>query len=256
MYIQPGGATARFNVRSLLAVQNPSLPDKVLLSLYHRRRIGRFPNPRNPLTFNEKILLRCLSPDYRYSTLSDKLKVRAYVTEKVGEKYLIPLIAAPTKFTESVFDDLPLSLVMKANHGCGFVKIVKDKGATSFEGLDALAQRWLSTNFYATARERHYSDIDRRIFFETLLQGPDGRIPPDIKIHVFNRDAENPAIFILVISDRFEKHPRGDIYDAQWSALDIRMGHYERSATPAPRPANLDNLLTVARTLASDFDFV
>ncbi|WP_235021324.1 ATP-grasp fold amidoligase family protein [Caballeronia telluris] len=85
---------------------------------------------------------------------------------------------------------------------------------------------------------------------------PDGRIPPDIKIHIFNRDAENPAIFVLVISDRFEKHPRGDIYDAQWNALDIRMGQYERSATPAPRPANLDKLLTVARTLASDFDFV
>lgn len=232
------------------------LPDELLLSLYHRRRVGRFPNLRNPLTFNEKILRRCLSPDDRYSDLSDKLRVRSYVAEKVGEKRLVPLIATPTEFTESVFDGLPSSFVMKANHGCGFVEIVKNKGATSFERLNALAQRWLSTNFYATARERHYSSIDRRIFFETLLQGPDGKIPPDIKIHVFNRNSRNPSLFILLISDRFGEHPRGDIYDAQWNALDIRMGHYERSVTPSPRPANLDELLSVARTLASDFDFV
>ena len=232
------------------------LPDRVVLSLYHRRRIGRFPNLRNPVTFNEKILRRCLFPDPRCSNLADKLKVRAYVAKRIGETYLVPLIAAPSTFGESVYEALPSSFVMKANHGCGFVKIVRDKGTSSFEVLDALARRWLSTNFYAIARERHYRDIDRRIFFEALLQGPDGKVPPDIKIHVFNRDAANPVIFILVISDRFGEHPRGDMYDADWKVLDIKMGHYARSATPALRPGNLDELLSVARALASDFDFV
>lgn len=232
------------------------LPDKVLLSLYHRRRIGRFPNLRHPATFNEKVLQRCLAPDPRYSDLSDKLKVRAYVADKIGEKYLIPLFAAPSSFSQRDFDALPSTFVMKANHGCGFVKLVGDKRETSFEALNALAQRWLSTNFFTVARERHYQAIERRIFFEKLLLGPDNKVPPDIKIHVFNRNADDPQIFILVISDRFGGHPRGDIYDAHWNRLDIKMGHYTRSDKPAPRPHNLDEILWVARTLASDFDFV
>jgi len=232
------------------------LPDNLFLSIYHRRRIGRFPRMRNPTTFNEKILHRCLNPDPRYGDLSDKLKVRDYVAGKIGSEYLVPLVAAPETFNEAVFDALPQAFVMKANHGSSFVKIVKNKADTSFAELDALAQRWLSTDFYAVARERHYRTIDRRIFFETLLLGPDGIVPPDLKFHVFNKQSGDPKIFLLVVTDRFGGHPRGDVYDENWNRLDISIGHYARSPVPAPRPEKLDKLLSVARQLASDFEFV
>ena len=232
------------------------LPDNLVLSIRHRRWIGRFPNLRNPSTFNEKILQRCLHPDPRYVDLSDKLKVRDYIAGKIGSQYLVPLVAEPSTFTRSVFDALPSAFVMKANHGSGFVKVVRNKAETSFEELDALAQRWLSTDFSAIARERHYRTIERRIFFEKLLLGADGNIPADLKIHVFNKRSSDPKIFILVIADRFGKNTRGDIYDADWNMLDIQMGRYPRSETPAPRPKNLDALLSVARALANDFEFV
>ncbi|MDR5770090.1 ATP-grasp fold amidoligase family protein [Caballeronia sp. LZ028] len=231
------------------------LPDNLYLTIYHRRRIGRFPKLRNPTTFNEKILRRCLEPDPRFGDLSDKLKVREYVAEKIGSEYLVPLVAEPSDFTRSVFDALPQSFVMKANHGSGFVQVVRDKNETSFEKLDAMAKSWLSTDFYAIARERHYRTIERRIFFEALLTGEDGKVPPDLKFHVFNKQSGDPKIFILVISDRFGS-PRGDMYDADWNLLDIGMGHYPRSPTPAPRPANLDALVSIARKLSSDFEFV
>jgi hypothetical protein len=232
------------------------IPDNLLLSIYHRRRIGRFPNLRNPTTFNEKILERCLYPDPRYVDLSDKLKVREYVAAKIGSEYLVPLIADPPAFTESVFKALPSAFVMKATHGSGFVKIVRNKEETTFEELDALAQRWLSTDFYSMYRERHYRLVERRIFFEALLLNEDGRVPADMKFHVFNKESGNPKIFILVISDRFGERPRGDIYDEDWNLLDIGMGKYSRSPKPDPRPKNLDTLLWAARELASDFEFV
>jgi hypothetical protein len=201
-------------------------------------------------------LVRCLDPDPRYGELSDKLKVRDYVEEKIGSKYLVPLVAEPSVFTESVFDALPSAFVMKANHGSGFVHLVKDKSKTSFKELDALAQEWLSTDFYAIARERHYREIERRVFFEALLTGEDGKVPPDLKFHVFNKESGSPVIYILVITDRFGEQTRGDIYDADWNRLDISIGHYQRSTVPAPRPQNLDELLSLARALASDFAFV
>jgi hypothetical protein len=233
------------------------LPDSVYLSIYHRRKVGRFPNLKAPRTFNEKILRRCLNPDPRFAHLTDKLAVRDYVASKIGEQYLIDLIANPDTFTREVFDALPRSFVMKANHGSGFVKLVRDKSQTSFEALDALARQWLVTDFYRVMRERHYRAIKPRIFFEELLLESNGIVPADIKIHCFfTEGAREPTIYIAMISDRFGEHPRGDMYDANWKRLDIAIGHYARSEQPAPRPHDFDELLSVATRLAQGFDYV
>ncbi|KIG07608.1 ATP-grasp fold amidoligase family protein [Caballeronia concitans] len=232
------------------------LPDDVFLSFVHRRRIGRFPNLRRPLTFNEQILRRCLHPDPRYVDLSDKLAVRDYIARKIGPQYLIPLLAAPSVFTKTVFDELPKAFVMKANHGSGFVKVVRDKSTTSFEELSQLAQEWLTTDFYRIARERHYRAIKPRIFFEELLLDDTGTVPPDLKFHVFNEKSGKQTIYILVISDRFGAIPHGDTFDANWNVQNIRFGHYKPSETPVPRPENLDALLETAGALARDFEYV
>ncbi|WP_255751468.1 ATP-grasp fold amidoligase family protein [Caballeronia sp. Lep1P3] len=232
------------------------LPDDVFLSFVHRRRIGRFPNLKRPLTFNEQILRRCLHPDPRYVNLSDKLAVRDFIAKKIGPQYLIPLIAEPAVFTRTVFDELPSQFVMKANHGSGFVKVVRDKKDTTFEELAALAKEWLATDFYKIARERHYRAIKPRVYFETLLLDDNGVVPADLKFHVFNESSGKQTIYILVISDRFGDVPRGDVFDADWKPQDITIGKYVHSDQPLPRPANLDKLLEVADALAKDFEYV
>src|SRR6478609_11042802 len=117
--------------KSLIGFAKQCLPDRVYLSIAHRHKVGRFPNVKTPTTFNEKILHRCLYPDPRFVDLTDKLTVRDYVRRKVGEQYLIPLIATPPAFTRDVFDALPRAFMMKANHGSGFVEVVRDKSKTS-----------------------------------------------------------------------------------------------------------------------------
>ncbi|WP_235024744.1 ATP-grasp fold amidoligase family protein [Caballeronia arvi] len=211
---------------------------------------------RNPKTFNEKILQRCLYPDPRFADLTDKLKVREYVARKIGPVHLIPLIANPEAFTEEVFEHLPSAFVMKSNHGSGFVKIVEDKSRVSFEELSALSKQWLSTNFYNVARERHYRMIEPRVFFEKLLLAEGGKVPADLKVHVFNRPSGEQTIFIAVISDRFGDNPRGDTYDASWNVQDIWIGHYRRSEKPAPPPEKLDRVISIASILACEFEYV
>ncbi|KAA1001643.1 hypothetical protein FVF58_38945 [Paraburkholderia panacisoli] len=232
------------------------LPDAVFLSLLHWKRIGRFPKLFRPTTYNEKILLRCLRPDPRYSALTDKLTARDYVRDKIGEKFLIPMISAPCNFTQTIFDMLPNSFVMKANHGSSFVEIVRDKSQCTFEHLQFLVSRWLSTNFYRNARERHYRGIQPRIFFENLLLDEHGAIPADYKVHCFANRPGRPVMFILVISDRFGSNTRGDTYDAQWNHLDLEFAPYLRSTRPAPPPNNLELLLDTAALLSEDFDYV
>ena len=61
------------------------------------------------------------------SQLSDKYLVREYVSDKIGEKYLIPLLGAYKKFEDINFNNLPNKFVIKCNHGSGFNIIVKNK---------------------------------------------------------------------------------------------------------------------------------
>ena len=73
------------------------LPDKAYIKLYYRLRVGRKLNMNDPETLNEK--LQWLKFNYRFplqSIVSDKLLVRDYVKEKIGEEYLIPFFALVT----------------------------------------------------------------------------------------------------------------------------------------------------------------
>lgn len=232
------------------------LPDLIFLSLLHRKLVGRYPNLRQPRTFNERILVRSLKPDPRYAALTDKIAVRDYVTRTLGESFLIPLIGVPSKFTRDVFESLPQSFVMKANHGSTFVEIVRDKSKVSYEHLKRLADRWLATEFYHVSRERHYREIQPRLFFEKLLLDSSGQVPADYKVHVFRRKGMRPVMYIVQISDRFGPFPRGNVYDVDWNYLDITIGEYARSATPEPPPPNLSEILEAADKLSRDFDYV
>lgn len=232
------------------------LPDTLFLSLLHKKTIGRYPRLIHPTTFNEKILQRNLRPDPRYVSLTDKIAVREYVEKKLGPEHLIPLIAAPNVLTREVFDRLPSSFVMKANHGSTFVEIVRDKSTTTFERLKELSDRWLSTSFYRVARERHYLSIEPRIFFEKLLLDKQGQIPADIKLHCFGGRTGRPTMYILLISDRFGENTHGDVFDENWNVMDVMIGPYTRSPVPPPRPKNMDAVFKAARRLCEDFDYV
>jgi hypothetical protein len=231
------------------------LPDYAFILLSHRRRTGRWPNLKHPSTFNEMILERCLHPVMEWGVLADKLRVREYVKRKVGHHHLIPLIATPDVFTREVFDALPASFVMKANHGSGFVKVVREKSNTSFDELNGLARRWLATDFSRAGREQHYRFIEPRLFFEKLLLDKTGKIPADLKLHVFGGRPNGPVVYTHVISDRFGDG-RGDVYDSHWRRLEVEIGTYRRSDIAPAQPQNWSEVVRIGTRLAEDFDYV
>jgi hypothetical protein len=241
--------------KKLLRGMKQFLPDSVFLQLSHRRRVGRWPDLRHPRTFNEIILRRCLHPAARWAELTDKLSVREYVKGKVGDAHLIPLIAVPDTFTREVFDALPAAFVMKATHGCGFVEVVRDKSKTSYEALARLAHAWLATDFHLASRERHYRFIKPRLFFESLLSDASGKVPADLKLHIFNRGREAPLVYTMVVTDRFGD-VRCDVYDEAWNWLELKVGYYRRSDAPGPQPTDWNEVVRIGTLLASDFEYV
>ena len=81
-------------------------------------KIGKHVNWENPRAYTEKMQLEKLYHNYPLKTmLADKYRVRAWVAEKIGEKYLVPLCEKGVFNSpyEIVFSSLPNAFVIKTN---------------------------------------------------------------------------------------------------------------------------------------------
>lgn len=233
---------------------NPADPFmSFLCSIAFWRMHCYWPKFKNPKSFSEKVWHRMLySRDPLFTMVSDKWRVRDYVTTKVGSIYLIPLLWHGDILTDIPFDGLPQQFVIKANHGCGYNIIVKDKTQVDIPNIKKQLKQWLTENFCLDkylGTEWSYKNIQPHIIVESFIDDK-GKIPLDYKFFCFAGRVE----FVLMTFDRFgdvaEKH-----FDRSFTPLDLWNGaqQYEGEIT---RPANYEQMLNVADALARDFDFI
>jgi len=178
---------------------------------------------------------------------ADKLAVRRYVAERVGEDRLVPLLAVVDDPRALDLDALPPTFVVKATHGSGAVLIVDARARLDWSAHVKEMEAWLRHDW--SRHEWVYAGIPRRLVVEAFLD-EDGRPPPDYQLYVFS----GVVWMIQVDVDRFVDHRR-DLFDRGWRRLDIRY-RYPRSGAPLPRPGRLEEMITVAETLGRDFPFV
>lgn len=191
------------------------LPDKAYIKLYYRLRVGRKLNTHDPETLNEK--LQWLKFNYRFplqSIVSDKLLVRDYVKEKIGEEYLIPLLGSWEEYSDIDFSSLPERFVLKCNHDSGGLVVCTDKDKLNYEEAKKKIEKSLKSNFFYIGREYQYRNIKPMILCEKFISD-DGNVPMDYKIYCFNGKPD----VILVCKDRFSKNSHKAsylYYDQEW----------------------------------------
>ena len=96
------------------------LPDRLFIKLFYYYSYGKFPDLKNPRTFDEK--LQWYKLNYRkpeMTMLADKFEVRSYVEEMGLENILNKLYFVKSRLSVDDLKDLPESYVVKATHGCG-----------------------------------------------------------------------------------------------------------------------------------------
>jgi TupA-like ATPgrasp len=106
-----------------------------VLDHYHSHgniRLFLFPRTFNELIQHKKIFQR----NDVLTFTSDKWRVRQYVKEKIGERYLVRLWTVAENPQSIDFNSLPNSFVVKANHGSGFNLFVDDKTAADRAKID------------------------------------------------------------------------------------------------------------------------
>lgn len=202
----------------------------------------------NPRTYNEKIQwLKLYDSTPLKTRLADKYLVRDWVKEKIGEEYLVPLLGVWDSFDEIDFDALPQSFVLKANHGCGWNLIVKDKRLLDREDARRKFQTWMKLNFaYRNGLELHYMNIRPRIIAEAYLENDHDDLN-DYKVFCFGGKAQH----IMYLTDR-KTGMKMAFYDLEWNKQNF-VYNYPINDQEIPRPQRLEELIAVSEKLAEGF---
>ena len=122
--------------------------DKMFLSYVYKAHFGEKLNLKDPQTFNEK--LQWLKLYYRtpeQMKLVDKYEVKKYITEMIGEEYIIPTLGIYERFEDINFDALPDQFVLKCTHDSGSVVICKDKSTFDYAAAKTKLSKKLKNNF-------------------------------------------------------------------------------------------------------------
>lgn len=211
----------------------------------YKRKFGHYPNYDDPKALTEKLAwMRQYDRNPLYTQLVDKVAVRDYVRERVGDDILIPLYGVWDDARDIDFESLPDSFVLKCNHESGFVIICPDKANLDTVYARAQLATRLKMNHYYRHGEWPYLNVKPRIMAEKLLVSGDGGEPVDYKIHCFNGEPH----YIFTMKDRHSQPLRGN-YSLDWKLLPYT-ADAELPTEPLPKPPQLGRLVEIAAELS------
>lgn len=228
---------------------------KKLANLLYKRKSGRDINWDNPTDLNEWINWLKFNADMsEWARLADKYAVREYVKERGLEDILVKLYGVWENPDDIDFASLPVSFVLKSNHGAGTVKLVYDKNTVSWSKLKKECKKWLKMHFGPLTAEMHYSMIKPKIIAEELLDVKNQAITSssliDYKIWCFNGV---PYIF-FVISNRTKETIEVDCFDMEWNNRNDMIAynhHIIPSSIHVPKPQSIEQMIEIASKLSS-----
>lgn len=229
------------------------LNDKTYLKIAYFLKFKEILNLENPITLNEKIQWIKLNDRRKeYNQLVDKLTVKKYVKEKIGEEYIIPTLRKWDNISEINFDELPQSFVLKCNHDSGGVIVCKNKNKLDKEKTKKILEKHMKRNYFWHGREWAYKDVEPAIFAEKYIATTDGSDLKDYKFFCFHGKVK----YFKVDCDRFSNH-KAYYFDYKKEILPFSEKVFkpdETSQIPS-LPNNIDKMIFLAEKLTEELLF-
>ena len=214
------------------------------------REFGRAVDLENPRTFNEKIqYLKLYHRPAVLPALVDKYEVRDHVARRGCGWALNELLGVYRRVEEIDFQALAEPFVLKMTNASGRNNICTDKSKLDWGREVKTIHRWSKYNYYVEGREWVYRSIPSRIVIEKYLSDLENPSPLDYKILCF----EGVPHYIGVDMERRTAHKR-NLFDLDWNLLPYQYG-FPRSSRTIARPANLGEMIEVAKILARGLFF-
>ncbi len=230
------------------------VPDEEFLKKQYRVCFGKELNLENPVTFNEKLQwLKLYNRKPIYTTMVDKVDVKKYVADIIGEQYIIPTLGVWDHFDDIDFDKLPDQFVLKCSHDSGGLVIVKDKSKLDKKAAKAKIEKCLKRNYYWIGREWAYKNVKPRILAEKYMENNSTKDLRDYKIFCFDGVAK--ALFIATDRQAANVEVKFDFYDMDFNHLDVRNGH-SNSDVELKKPEKFDEMISLANKLSQNIPHV
>ena len=225
------------------------------LCTWYERRMKTKLDLDHPETFSAKMQWLKLNDNSELKTkLSDKFAVREWIKEKIGDKYLIPLLGTYDKPEDINYDSLPVEFVIKCNHGSGMNIVVKDKNNLDKQAAANQLHEWLSQNYafrHGGGLELNYKNITPRIMIEKKLENKANEGMINYRFWCFNGAVK----YIQYHTDQYYTDNRCEFFSLSWERLGFAYNH-PLLEEDVEQPINLEDMIRIAQTLCVGLKFV
>lgn len=228
------------------------MDDETFIKWEYFSGMRKFPNLKNPTTYNEKLQwlkLNDIHPEY--ARLVDKYEAKEYVKEIIGEEYIIPTLGIWNSFDEIDFDTLPDQFVLKTTHDSGGVVVCPDKSKFDKTAAKKKLEKSLKHNYFFEHREYPYKNVPPRIIAEKFMVDESGTELKDYKFFCFNGKCK----MLFVATDRNIGDVKFDFFDDKFNHLPFVQGH-PWADKEIKKPAGFDKMIGLSETLSKGFPHV
>lgn len=229
-------------------------PDKLYLQMLYRLLMHKPLNLKNPKSFNEKLQwLKLYNRKHQYTLMVDKLKVKDYVADLIGEEYIIPTLGVWENAKDVDFNSLPDKFVIKCNHNSGQgLYICKNKSEMNEAEVRSNLQKALETDYFIRFREWPYKDVERRIIAEKYIEDKSS-VDGDLKDYKFM--CFNGKVHCSFVCSERKTDLKVSFFDRDWMPMPFER-HYPRSNKPIPKPVHYEEMIRLAEALSKGIPFV
>lgn len=237
-----------FLLKSLQKLAPIITNDSIYLKIAYWLKFGKALNLQNPSSYNEKLQwLKLYDRKPIYTTMVDKIEAKKYVSNIIGEEFIIPTIAEYNSVDEINWDILPNQFVLKCTHDSGGLIVCKDKALCNKEKELSKLRKALSKTYYYMNREWPYKNVPHRLICEEYLVDESGYELKDYKFFCFDGIPQ----FLFIASDRgnSNEETKFDFFDMNFSHLPFTNGH-PNSGRVFNKPVNFELMKEIASKLS------
>ena len=227
------------------------LPTKFVLYVDNFRTYGKVLNLKEPKYYGEKIQwIKLYGQVERLIILVDKYLVRAYIEEKIGDKYLPKIYKIYENVDEIDYEELPERFVLKLNNGSGGNIICKDKLSLDKKLVNKKLRKLMKENYYKYTKEPQYKYVKNIIICEEYLENGKGFLR-EYKLHCF----EGKVKFIEVHTERFNGN-KENYYYPDWNETEFSTKRSKNKEEYIEKPKYLEELIKLGEILAEGFTYI
>jgi len=229
-------------------ILNRIIPDKVFLRMQYKYHFREKLNLKNPQTYNEKLQwLKLNDRKMEYSQYVDKYAVREFVSNTIGEEYLIPLIDVYNNVNEIEWENLPKQFVLKCTHGSTSNIICENKDNLDINEAKNKLEKWMKRNWFWYGREWPYKHVQPRIIAEKFMEDESGSGLKDYKFFCFNGEPH----FMLLATDR-GIDTKFDFFDMEFNKIPVKQHYKNNRDLNFEKPKGFDKMIELSKKLSAN----